>query len=155
MEKMCICGKRGVAALLATLLVGGVFLPAATALAAPAPSLSATADKSEVAPGEGVAIHLSLSTEGCQVAIVQLVLNVPQTGWSWAADGADRWVSPSAAAAVDEQPNAGSHECFITPADGSAYFGSTAELGVLEALAGEGAPAGAPLAADLHLYPFG
>lgn len=149
-EKMCICGKRGVAALLATLLVGGVFLPAATALAAPAPSLSATADKSEVAPGEGVPIHLSLSTEGCQVAIVQLVLNVPQTGWSWAADGADRWVSPSAAAAVDEQPNAGSHECFITPADGSAYFGSTAELGVLEALAGEGAPAGAPLAADLH-----
>lgn len=149
-KKMRICGKRGVAALLAALLVGGVFLPTATALAGPAPSLLATADKSEVSPGEGVSVQLSLSTEGSQVAIVQLVLNTPQTGWSWAADGSDRWISPSPNATVDEQSNVGSHECFITPADGSAYFGQTVELGALEALAGESAPAGAPLAADLR-----
>ena len=148
---MRICGKRGVAALLAVQLVGGIFLPTATALAGPAPSLLATADKSEVSSGESVSVQLSLSTEGSQVAIVQLVLNTPEMGWSWVADGSDRWLSPSPNATVDEQSNVGSHECFITPADGSAYFGQTVELGALEALAGEGAPAGAPLAADLAL----
>ncbi len=149
-KKMRICGKRGVAALLAALLVGGVFLPTVTALAGVAPSLSATSGKSEAAPGEGVSLQLSLAAEESQVAFVQLVLSAPQTGWSWVADESDRWLSPSPAVAVDEQSVSGSHECFIVPAGGSSYFGQTVELGALEALAGEGTPAGTPLVAGLH-----